>query len=419
MLLWTEKYRPRRISDVVGNKAAVQAFLDWMKSWESGRPSKKAALLYGPAGVGKTSTVYAYASERNLDVVEVNASDYRTREKIAGIVGSASQFATLSGLKNRIILVDEVDGIDSRADSGAIPALLKVISETRIPVVLVANDPWDQRLAPLRDRCEMIKFTRIHKASLASHLSKIARSEKLEISDNTLREIAERSGGDLRSAINDLQILAMSLGGLTASSDTLGERDRERDIFTAMAKVFNARDVGSALSALDGLDVEPADFFTWVLDNLPDQVREPKDLSKALDRLSRADIHLQRVSKMQRWNLLKYATALMTAGVSTVRMDRGPAGGRLSFPTKIRFMTQTRGERERLTSISGKIARKCHLSARKAQTEMLPYIGFIIGQSRTTGKEMAEFLGLDADEVKFLSVKYGSPQRKAPKSSAL
>lgn len=409
-LTWTEKYRPKRISEVVGNKAAVEAFLTWMRGWENGRPSRKAALLYGPAGVGKTSTVYAYAREKGLDIVEVNASDYRTREKIAGVVGSSSQFGTITGLRSRIILVDEVDGIDARADTGAVTSLLKVISETRVPIVLVANDPWDQRLAPLRENCEMIKFTRIHKASIASHLRKIAESEKLQISDSTLREIAERAGGDLRSAINDLQMLAKSSGGLRVGSESLGERDRESDIFTALATVFNARDIKSALSAVENLDVEPSDFLTWVLDNLPDQISSPQDMAEAFEKLARADIYLQRVSRTQRYDLLKYAYPLMTAGVSLARRG-GRGGGRLSFPTKIRFMAQTREEREKLSSISAKIAGKCHLSARKAQTEMLPYIGFIIGQGKTPSKSVAQFLGLGADEIKFLAGKYSPVQR--------
>ena len=73
--LWTEKYRPKKVAEVVGNHDSVKAFLEWMRSWEMGNPTKKAVLLYGPAGVGKTSLVLAYGREYGYDVVEVNASD--------------------------------------------------------------------------------------------------------------------------------------------------------------------------------------------------------------------------------------------------------------------------------------------------------------------------------------------------------
>ncbi len=51
--LWVEKYRPKRVAEVVGNKDSIKQFLSWMRSWEMGKPQKKAALLYGPAGWGR------------------------------------------------------------------------------------------------------------------------------------------------------------------------------------------------------------------------------------------------------------------------------------------------------------------------------------------------------------------------------
>ncbi|MEM2352166.1 MAG: AAA family ATPase, partial [Thermoproteota archaeon] len=119
-----EKYRPRKVAEVVGNKESVEAFVKWMKSWELGRPpEKRAVLLYGPAGVGKTSLVLAYGKEHGYDVVEVNASDWRDEVRMKSVVGESSLQATLDGSTRKIIVVDEVDGgdiivsIDSRVPS--------------------------------------------------------------------------------------------------------------------------------------------------------------------------------------------------------------------------------------------------------------------------------------------------------------
>ncbi|HDD33595.1 MAG TPA: AAA family ATPase, partial [Thermofilaceae archaeon] len=79
---WVEKYRPRRIDDVVGNPKAKKAFVAWLNKWLAGRPDKKAALLYGPPGCGKTSLVHAAAIQLNLELVEANASDVRTSEAL-------------------------------------------------------------------------------------------------------------------------------------------------------------------------------------------------------------------------------------------------------------------------------------------------------------------------------------------------
>jgi len=206
--LWVEKYRPKKVSEVVGNHDSVKAFVEWMKSWELGKPSKKAVLLYGPAGVGKTSLVLAYAREHGYDVVEVNASDWRNEERMKMVVGESSLQATLDGTTKKIILVDEVDGIAGREDAGGLSALRKIIDNTRTPIALVANNPWDPRLASIRDRCLMLQFRRLRKSEVIKRLKEIALAEGIKVTDAALKKLAERSEGDLRSAINDLQAIA-------------------------------------------------------------------------------------------------------------------------------------------------------------------------------------------------------------------
>src|SRR5437870_13054732 len=107
---WTVKYRPRTSKDVAGNKPAIEKLRDWIDSWSKGRPSKAAVLLYGPAGVGKTSVTEALARERDWDLVEINASDKRSGDILAKDAGLASTQRTLSS-KSRLILVNVDNGI--------------------------------------------------------------------------------------------------------------------------------------------------------------------------------------------------------------------------------------------------------------------------------------------------------------------
>src|SRR5437867_7385477 len=157
---WTVKYKPRTSKDVAGNRPAIEKLRDWIESWNKGRPSKAAVLLYGPAGVGKTTVTEALARERGWDLVEINASDKRSGDILAKVAGLASTQSTLFS-KGKLILLDEVDGINLREDHGAVTTILQIIKDTQYPLILTANDPWDSTIRPLREACLQIEFKRL------------------------------------------------------------------------------------------------------------------------------------------------------------------------------------------------------------------------------------------------------------------
>ncbi|MEM3356975.1 MAG: AAA family ATPase, partial [Candidatus Bathyarchaeia archaeon] len=103
---WTVKHKPVSVAEIVGNIEAIKTFSEWIKSWSKGVPKKRAAFLYGSPGVGKTVTVEALAKDLGMELVEKNASDYRTEEAINRFAGLASQYGSLFGAR-RIILLDE------------------------------------------------------------------------------------------------------------------------------------------------------------------------------------------------------------------------------------------------------------------------------------------------------------------------
>jgi replication factor C large subunit len=402
--LWVEKYRPKRVVEVVGNRESVEAFVKWMKQWELGRPpEKRAVLLYGPAGVGKTSLVLAYGKEHGYDVVEVNASDWRDEARVKAVVGESSLQATLEGSTRKIILVDEVDGIAGREDAGGIAALSRIINETRVPLVLVANNPWDPKLAPIREKCLMLEFRRLKKAEVVKRLKEIAEMEGIKVSDVVLEKLAERSEGDLRSAINDFQAIT---GGREMvderALEALGSRNRVREIFDALRMIFNAKSVRAARAALEGLEVDLDLVYTWILDNAPEQIPDPEDLAEAFEALARADLILARVNRKQEWKLMRYAIPVMTGGVALARKHKPSGFVKFTFPPRIRFLQATSTERELRRSIAQKIATKLHLSTTKALSQMLPYISFIMVNDGGMGEALARYFEFTPSEINYL-----------------
>lgn len=396
----TEKYRPRRVSEIIGNKEAVNNFIEWIKSWESGKPTKKAAFLVGPPGVGKTSLVLAYALEHGYDIIEVNASDKRGAEQIKAIIAEASKQSTIGGTRKRIILIDEVDGVYGSEATGGIGALATIIPRTNVPIVMVANDPWDPKLTPLRNLSLMIKFSHIRQNDIVSYLKRISEKEGVSISDGLLKFIASRSNGDLRSAINDLQLfLTADQGLIDELKNVLSTRDRAKTVFDALAEAFGSTSAIAGRNVTMNLDIDLDTFFTWLIDNLPNQIKHPQGLYDGYQWLALADLHLSRASRLQKWDYLKYAIPIIGTAPGLVKSRTAEKGGKFEFPSKIRFMQDSREKREKIRSILRKVASKTKLSQSKAASEMLPFIQAML---RAGDMGIAHYYGLDGDEISAL-----------------
>ena len=200
-ILWVNKYKPKSFEEIIGNYKAISEFRSWLENKLKGKAVKHAALLWGPPGVGKTLTVEVAASTYNLELIQMNASDFRTRYRVERILGRASETYSLLG-RGRIILVDEVDGINMAEDRGGLNAIIKLVDLSIHPVVLTANDPWNPNFRELRERCKLIKYSRVNVRSIVSFLRKICLAEGVAADPLALKFIADRSGGDVRSAIN-------------------------------------------------------------------------------------------------------------------------------------------------------------------------------------------------------------------------
>lgn len=125
----SERYRPHRLEEVVGSPRAVAELRAWAAAWNSGTPpARRAAVLAGPPGVGKTSTAVALAEENGWSLVEMNASDARNEHAIDQVAGRASITHTLTaaprggGRSRALILLDEADCLTGKRAESARPA---------------------------------------------------------------------------------------------------------------------------------------------------------------------------------------------------------------------------------------------------------------------------------------------------------
>ena len=180
MMPLCEKYRVSCFADVRGQDLAIDSIKLFFKNF----PFKKALLLHGPAGTGKTSLAYALAQEENLEILELNASDLRNREKLEQILRPATQQKSLFGKKGKVILVDEIDGIT--VDRGGLPELLALIEKSSFPIIITANNIWHQKFNLIRKKTEMVKLKEINYQIVLSILTGIVKKEKKAIVLNAI-----------------------------------------------------------------------------------------------------------------------------------------------------------------------------------------------------------------------------------------
>ena len=402
-LAWTTKHKPNSISEIVGNPSAIKILSDWIDSWKKGIPKKRAAFLYGAPGVGKTVTVEALAHDLNMELVEKNASDYRTEDAINRFAGLASQYGSLFGGR-RIVLLDELDGLMGNADKGGVKAITNVIKTARCPVILIANNAYDPRFRTLRSYCILIEFKKPYASSVVKRLSRICEDEEIQVDESALKFIAQRSGGDFRSAVNDLQALAQGKKRLLYDDVSwLAYRDRQESIFSVLRMIIYGRTSNGAKQAVDMADVDIDMLFEWIYENAPAHFGEPHDLARAMNALSMADVYRGRIRSSQDWSLTRYVIDFMTAGVAMARLNSKVHGWiPFKFPSRIMMLSKSKAERSMRSTLGFKIKRKCHISASRAPKEILPYLRIIFKNNTQMAAGIAKWLELDSELVEYV-----------------
>ena len=214
-IMWVEKYRPMKLSEVVNQKDIIGSIEALLKN-----PAEMPHLLFsGSAGVGKTTTALCIARQvlgeyLKDNLLELNASDERGINMVREKVKKFSNYAAFADIPFKIIILDEADEMTSDAQT----ALRRTIEDASkiCRFILVANN-ISKIIDPIQSRCAVFKFTAIPEKEVISHLKKIAKDEKIKADEKGLQTICDYAEGDLRHSINILQAAA-SLGEITESN---------------------------------------------------------------------------------------------------------------------------------------------------------------------------------------------------------
>ena len=386
---WCEKYRAKCFADVRGQELAVDKVKLFLKSF----PKKKAIALHGPPGVGKTSLAYAIAFENDAEILELNASDFRNKAKIAEIVGPASQQRSLFK-KSKIILVDEVDGISAMKDRGGLGELLGLLEKSAFPIIITANDIWNKKFSLLRRKVELIQLKEVDYKVVLDILKEVCEKENCAVSNEVLTSIAIKARGDIRAALNDLQILSkMDSPELLQE---VGERNKEQSIFSALQHVFqNANIDDSMLKVYDEVNMPIDDIFLWIEENIP-VAYKGEELAKAFDALSLADVFRGRIRRQRHWRFMVYEYLLLGAGIASVKKYNRAGWTSYRKPSRILKIWLQNQRAAKKKTICQKYAKHCHISTKTAMKD------FMLLKVILQKPEIRDGLKLSDDEIAYL-----------------
>ncbi len=359
---WVEKYRPKNALEFKGQKEALEKAKKFVDNFAPSN-SKKAIILYGPPGTGKTTLAHLIATSNNSEIFELNASDLRNKGNLHEVLKPAIEQKSLA-YKNKLILVDEADGISS-VDRGGLQELLKIIETTTVPVIVTANDIWDSKFSALRKKSEIIQLKELDYKTIKDVLIYILRKENLFIKNDILTSIAVKARGDLRAAINDLQSISKVKDPSTLMFD---ERNKESDIFNALKQIFKGKPSKEMLEVYDSVNMPIDEIILWVEENIPSEY-SGVELAKAFEALSRTDIFKGRIYRQQYWRFLVYENILLSFGIAASKKEAKPGFTSYKRPSRILKIWMHNQRTMKKKSISEKFAKYNHIGTKRAMNE--------------------------------------------------
>lgn len=237
MEIWTEKYRPKSLSEVVNQSHVVDRLKSWVKS-----KSIPHLIFAGPAGTGKTCCAVAVARELfgshwRENFQETNASDERGIDVVRGRIKDFARVKPL-GSEFKIVFLDESDSLTPEAQQ----ALRRTIEKFSDVCRFILSCNYSNKLIePIQSRAAVFRFRRLQKGDVEKYLDRIVRGEKLHAEKDALDAVFEVSEGDMRKAVNLLQAAA-AMGKITKETVySVASQARPQDIKVMLQKALDGK----------------------------------------------------------------------------------------------------------------------------------------------------------------------------------
>ena len=262
-MLWTEKYRPKRIADVVGQYNFTIDAESWVE--QGNMPN---LLLYGIAGVGKTAAGIAVANDilkedKDNNFFEINASDDRRLETVRNQIKEIASTKKIGNAPFKIILLDEMDGMTKDAQNALKRIMERYADNCRF--IITCNERH-RIIHPLQSRCANYRFDRLKPQTMHLLLTKILENEEItHVSSDDLETFIDSLHGDMRRGLTELQ------AAIYGKSSLLNQIDKNLEPYTEIMQMIDNNEYENSLGKVHELLYNSVDMNTICV-NLHDVV---------------------------------------------------------------------------------------------------------------------------------------------------
>ena len=276
---WVEKYRPKNFKDIVSQSTAINSLQEFIQT-----PNMPHMIFAGPAGTGKTSTALIIAKTLlknevlSTNLLEVNASDTVRIDFVRNVLKNFINQSIIKDGSLKFVIMDEADNIPGQVQQ----ALRRMIEKASANVKFILMCNYINRIIdPIISRCAVFRFVTLPKEKIVERLKYITKVEKLHIPPEKAEKFFDLlffiSGGDLRKAINSLQMSVslelvenldlneiLEISGFMDESTlenlitSLKSRDftKSKEVFDLIETLDSRNFIRQLLEALSGVNIE-------------------------------------------------------------------------------------------------------------------------------------------------------------------
>ena len=373
-MMWSEKYRPQRLIDLIGNEDARKSFVEWFKKWRKGT---KPLLLVGPPGIGKTTMANLASRDFSFDMISLNASDVRNKKNIQEILEPVLGNQTILG--QPMIFIDEVDGIHGRSDYGGVEALINILKESTIPIILAANNGSSDKMKKIKKVVKTIVLRPLPPRLLRLYLNMILEKENAQINPGILIKLISKSNGDIRSMLNSSQAL------VTGFEPSIERTFESLDIEEGINAFYKSQSIDEARVVLYSMRIDPREKINAFYSSIITSSISHLEMENFLQVISEADMLYGRIMKTQEWRLLRYLDSIL---LGLYKKDTAIRYSQYNLSWQI--LNRLRWDGSKFKAISKNLSKQLHISSSTFATFYLPYILFCMKN---------DFLELELDDT--------------------